>query len=88
MKKFKNKIKIKPNGFLSQLFAFYSSVFSIFDDIEPFKTFKNKKTFKSMMLAFQGKSSKQIKHIFEMEKVKEQERMRIKARRELEKENF
>jgi hypothetical protein len=83
MGKYKNKNKLKSKGLLSHLFAFYSSVFSIFDDIEPFKTFKEKKTFKSMILAFNGKSAKEIKQQLKLEEFKEEEKLRMQARKEL-----
>lgn len=83
MKKYSKKKVLKENGFLSSLFGYFSHVFSVFDDIEPFKTFKKKNTFKSVILAFKGKSPKQIKQHFEMEKIKKEEEMRKRARKEL-----
>lgn len=77
MKKYNKKKEIKSEGF-------FSRIFNLFYDM--FGGEKIAKSFKSVVLAFHGKSNKQIKEHFEMEKLVKEMKMKEAAQKQIEEE--
>lgn len=76
MKKYTDKKEIKSRNFFSTRFNIFSYIID-FDKIE--------KSFKSIVMSFQGKSKKQIEQHFKVEQLKSEMALKDEARRQLEK---
>lgn len=74
MSKYKNKKQIKSVGVFTRLFNLFSDLFG---------GEKIEKSFKSMVLSFQGKRNKQIEQHFKIEEFKKEMELKEEAKRQL-----